>query len=101
MTAARLKPEVMPIAQRRGLSRAEAATYCGISVDLFGRECPVRPIEIGHRVVFLRDRLDAWLESKAVDGKPNRSAEWTPAKVSEVVDAAFAPQHRQAKARKR
>lgn len=101
MTAARLNPETMPIAHRRGLSRAEAATYCGVSVDLFSRECPVVPIQIGRRVLYLRDRLDAWLESKVVDAKPNRPPEWTPARVSEVVNAAFAPQHRHPKARKR
>jgi hypothetical protein len=99
MTAARLSSEEMPIAHRRGLSLAEAATYCGISVDLFRRECGVVPIRIGHRVLYLRDRLDAWLDSKAVDGKPTRAPEWTPAKVSEAFNAAFAPKHRKTKAR--
>lgn len=101
MTAARLSSDDMPIAQRRGLSLVQAATYCGLSVDLFRRECTVVPIRIGARVLYLRDRLDAWLDSKVVDGKPNRAPEWTPAKVSEAFDAAFAPKHRKATAGKR
>lgn len=101
MTQARLSPEEMPIADRRALSLVQAATYCGLSVDLFRRECGVVPIRIGHRVLYLRDRLDAWLDSKAVDGKPNRSPEWTPAKVQEAFHAAFAPKQGHPKARKR
>lgn len=91
----------MPIAQRRGLSLAQAATYCGVSVDLFRRECPVRPIRLGSRVLYLRDRLDAWLSSLEVDDGKKRGRDWTPAEVSEVIHAAFAPEHRNPKAGKR
>lgn len=101
MTAARLKADELPVDQRRGLSRVQAATYCGISVDLFGRTCPVVPIRLGHRVIFLRDRLDAWLSSLEVDAGKKRGGEWTPSEVTEAFHGAFSPQHRQAKARKR
>lgn len=101
MTAARLKADALPVDQRRGLSRVEAATYCGISVDLFGRTCPVIPIRLGHRVIYLRDRLDAWLTGLQVDGPEKRGRQWTPNEVTEAIHAAFSPQHRQAKARKR
>lgn len=101
MTAARLKADEMPLAHRQGLSRVQAATYCGISVDLFGRECPVAPIRIGSRVVYLRDRLDAWLASLQVDDQKKRGREWTPDEVREAFNAAFPAQHRKTNARKR
>lgn len=99
MTAARLHD--MPIDQRRGLSRTEAATYCGVSVDLFSRECPIQPIRLGGRVLFLRDRLDAWLSSLQVDARPVSRRQWTPSEKAEAIHAAFAPQHRNPKARQR
>jgi hypothetical protein len=48
------------------LNQKMAAAYCGMSVDLFKRLCPVRPLKYtsstwGHR--YLRQRLDEWLVS--------------------------------------
>lgn len=48
------------------LNQKMAAAYCGISVDLFKRLCPVKPITFtnsswGER--YLRVRLDDWLLS--------------------------------------
>ncbi len=48
------------------LNQKMAEAYCGISVDLFKRHCPVKPITFtnsswGER--YLRVRLDDWLLS--------------------------------------
>lgn len=101
MTAAKLSAERMPIAHRRGLSVVEAATYCGVSVDLFRRECDVVPVKIGHRVLYLRDRLDAWLDGKAVDARKKGARDWTPEEVRGVIHATFTTERRPAKAGKR
>ncbi|HWU60837.1 MAG TPA: hypothetical protein VN112_02310 [Ensifer sp.] len=54
------------------LNQRMAAAYCGLSVDLFKKLCPVKPIAFtnsswGER--YLRQRLDEWLISL----DPNKS----------------------------
>lgn len=53
------------------LNQKMAAAYCGISVDLFTKLCPLKPIEFtesawGRR--YLRKRLDEWLVSLDPNG---------------------------------
>jgi hypothetical protein len=49
---------------KRGLSKEEAAEYCGISVNTLGRYGPT-PSKIGDRTVYDRRVLDRWLDELA------------------------------------
>jgi hypothetical protein len=44
---------------KRGLSKEEAAEYCGVSVNTLGRHGPT-PTKIGDRIIYDRVRLDTW-----------------------------------------
>ncbi|MCB1503113.1 MAG: hypothetical protein KDK07_25600 [Bauldia sp.] len=46
------------------LSKAEAASYCGLGARRFEAECPVRPVELpgGARVFDMVD-LDKWIDT--------------------------------------
>lgn len=48
----------------RLLTKAEAASYCGMSPALFDRLCPVRPLRFSERLVkFDVVDLDSWIEA--------------------------------------
>jgi hypothetical protein len=49
---------------KRGLSKDEAAEYCGVSVNTLGRHGPT-PTKIGDRIVYDRRVLDRWLDELA------------------------------------
>jgi hypothetical protein len=49
---------------KRGLSKEEAAEYCGVSVNTLGRHGPT-PTKIGDRTVYDRRVLDTWLDKLA------------------------------------
>jgi hypothetical protein len=46
---------------KRGLSKDEAAEYCGVSVNTLSRHGPT-PSKIGDRTVYDRRVLDRWLD---------------------------------------
>lgn len=66
----------LPLADRRALSEAEAASYLGISVSSLRKQrmngereghMPLIPwVRFGRRIVYLRDCLDTALESNRV-----------------------------------
>ena len=49
---------------KRGLSKDEAAEYCGVSVTTLGRHGPT-PTKIGDRIIYDRRVLDRWLDELA------------------------------------
>lgn len=49
---------------KRGLSKDEAAEYCGVSPNTLGRHGPT-PTKIGDRIVYDRRVLDRWLDDLA------------------------------------
>ena len=49
---------------KRGLSKDEAAEYCGVSVNTLGRHGPM-PTKIGDRSIYDRRVLDRWLDELA------------------------------------
>ena len=49
---------------KRGLSKDEAAEYCGVSVNTLGRHGPT-PTKIGDRIIYDRRVLDRWLDELA------------------------------------
>lgn len=70
----KLTPEQMPF-WPAAMTQQMAAAYCGLSVDIFAKACPVQPISItrsrtGKR--YLRARLDEWLMSLDNPGPPQR-----------------------------
>lgn len=56
----------LPTAERRLLSYSHAAEYLGISLrsmkEIGGKEGQIRQVKIGHRVLFDRADLDAFVE---------------------------------------
>ncbi len=50
---------------KRLLSRQEAAAYCGMSVPVFERLCPIAPLDLGGARLHRWDvaRIDAWIDS--------------------------------------
>lgn len=65
MAMTKLPPSALPD-WPAAMTQQLAAAYCGISVDTFIAQCPVKPIVItasnaGKR--YLRYRLDEWLAS--------------------------------------
>lgn len=81
MTAAALKPRdvVLPLSlPPRGLRRAEAAAYIGVSTTLFdwmmGEGLMPKPKRVGGRVIWDRLQLDeAFASIPNDDDKPKRS----------------------------
>ena len=69
----KMKPAIIP----RLLSKSAAATYCGISVAIFDRLQPARPIRLerGHERLDRYDivDLDRWIDS--LKGSPSQSVE--------------------------
>jgi DNA-directed RNA polymerase specialized sigma24 family protein len=59
---------------KRGLSKDEAAEYCGVSVNTLGRHGPV-PTKIGDRTIYDRRVLDRWLDELAgfISGKSSEA----------------------------
>jgi hypothetical protein len=49
---------------KRGLSKDEAAEYCGVSANTLGRHGPT-PTKIGDRIIYDRRVLDRWLDELA------------------------------------
>lgn len=49
---------------KRGLSRDEAAEYCGVSANTLARHGPT-PTKIGDRIIYDRRVLDRWLDELA------------------------------------
>jgi hypothetical protein len=49
---------------KRGLSKNEAAEYCGVSANTLGRHGPM-PTKIGDRMIYDRRVLDRWLDELA------------------------------------
>lgn len=46
---------------KRGLSKDEAAEYCGVSLNTLRRHGPT-PAKIGDRIIYDRRVLDCWLD---------------------------------------
>jgi hypothetical protein len=56
---------VLPInLPKRGLSKDEAAEYCGVSANTLTRHGPT-PTKIGDRTIYDRRVLDRWLDELA------------------------------------
>lgn len=55
----------MPLPAARLLARAQAASYCGLSVSAFGTRCSVDPIDFGDKRLerFDRQDLDGWIDA--------------------------------------
>jgi hypothetical protein len=49
---------------KRGLSKDEAAEYCGVSANTLGKHGPP-PTKIGERIIYDRRVLDRWLDELA------------------------------------
>ena len=49
---------------KRGLSKDEAAEYCGVSANTLSRHGPT-PTKIGDRTIYDRRVLDHWLDELA------------------------------------
>lgn len=50
----------------RLVKQCGAAEYCGVSVAVFKRSCPVKPINLGHQTPILRwdlVDLDFWINA--------------------------------------
>jgi hypothetical protein len=61
----------------RLLTKAQAATYCGLSAATFGSVCPVRPIALGAGVRMHRydvREIDKWIDGFKVPEPANTSA---------------------------
>ncbi|TXN73444.1 hypothetical protein [Methylobacterium sp. WL6] len=63
--------QVVPLPAARLLTRAQAASYCGLSTIVFQRECDVCPIRFGANTVQRYDRrdLDHWIDR--LKGEPD------------------------------
>lgn len=51
--------------ERRLLTLKEAAHYCGVSVPMFQKHCPLRPVALGpgpRLRRFDRQNLDQWID---------------------------------------
>jgi hypothetical protein len=62
----------------RLLTKAEAASYCGLGTATFENQCPVRPIALGHSkrlMRFDREALNAWIDELA-SGIMNKDNDW-------------------------
>ena len=61
----------VPLPTARLLTKAQAASYCGLSMVVFRRECDVRPIRFGTDTVQRYDRrdLDQWIDRRK--GEPD------------------------------
>lgn len=55
----------VPLPAIRLLTRAQAASYCGLSVAAFAVRCSVAPIDFGDKRLERFDRLDldAWIDA--------------------------------------
>lgn len=54
----------LPLPVRRLLTDAEAAAYCGVSVNTFRAHVPITPVKIASCVRYDRKDLDKWLDSQ-------------------------------------
>ena len=64
------------LASRRLLTSKEAAEYCGVSVPVFVKLCPVRAVSLGSGARLRRfDRLalDEWIESLSVESRVTKN----------------------------
>ena len=63
--------QTLPLPAARLLTRAQAASYCGLSRIVFQRECDVRTIRFGTDTVQRYDRrdLDHWIDRRK--GEPD------------------------------
>jgi hypothetical protein len=70
--------QAVPLPAARLLTRAQAASYCGLSVVVFQRECDVRPIRFGVDTVQRYDRrdLDQWIDRRKVEPGARSIDEW-------------------------
>ena len=50
----------VPLPTKLLLTRDEAASYCGVSVNTFVAHVKVQPVKIGHSVRYDRRVLDQW-----------------------------------------
>lgn len=51
----------LPLPEKRLLTDAEAASYCGVSVNTFRARVRIAPVKIGHSVRYDRRALDRWI----------------------------------------
>lgn len=65
---------ILPRPSRLLLNRAEAADYCGVSVNTFLAHVKVRPVKIGHSVRYDRRDLDRWAARQ--NGSPMTGDDW-------------------------
>ncbi|MDB5597418.1 MAG: hypothetical protein JWM36_4379 [Hyphomicrobiales bacterium] len=61
----------------RLMTKAEAASYCGMSPGVFERTCPVIPVRFSERMVlFDVAKIDGWIDSlQQPKNRANRSVD--------------------------
>lgn len=53
-----------PAAEPRLLIKTDAAAYCGVSLGVFDKACPVQPVRLLDRIPrYDRFALDRWIDS--------------------------------------
>jgi hypothetical protein len=52
--------DAVPLPEQLLLTKEQAASYCGVSVNTFLAHVRVAPVKIGHSVRFDRRDLDKW-----------------------------------------
>jgi hypothetical protein len=60
----------------RLLDRAEAAAYCGVSINHFLAHVPVAPRLIGKKRLWDRAAIDKWLDAPATQADARPASEW-------------------------
>jgi hypothetical protein len=73
MAAATLNLNVI---EKRMLSDAEAASYCGLPAKHFKTSCPVLPVQLGGNVLRYDKRdLDQWIDTEKGGGTETTRAD--------------------------
>lgn len=63
------------VTEKRMLSDAEAATYCGLPSKLFKAVCPVPQVRLGQNLTrFDKRDLDTWLDAQKDEGQDTSRA---------------------------
>ena len=60
----------------RMLSLPDAAAYCGVSGPTFKAHCPVKPIRLGERVLWDRERIDLWIDALSAPCSVGAGTDW-------------------------
>ena len=72
-----LRSHVVISVPPRLLNQSDAASYCAMSVPMFKRECPVRPLRFGKRDIrYVRTEIDKWIDAKSAPCSIGSSKDW-------------------------